>query len=79
MGEATSELDYLENEDIEALLEIVKVRKGKVLQDQDMEIKEYLKDFLVQKHFGIEGTLARVVQNDIQINTAASVLLDAIR
>lgn len=77
LGEATSELDYLENEDIEALLEIVKVRKGKVLQDQDMEIKEYLEDFLVQKHFGIEGTLARGLQNDIQINTAASILLDA--
>ena len=45
LGEATSELDYLENEDIEALLEIVKVRKGKVLQDQDMEIKEYLHIF----------------------------------
>jgi len=77
LGEATSELDYLENEDIEALLEIVKVRKGQVLQDQDMEIKEYLEDFLVQKHFGIEGTLARGLQNDIQINTAASILLDA--
>ena len=77
LGESTSELDYLENEDIEALLEIVKVRKGKVLQDQDMEIKEYLEDFLVQKHFGIEGTLARGLQNDIQINTAASILLDA--
>ena len=77
LGEATSELDYLENEDIEALLEIVKVRKGQVLQDQDKEIKEYLEDFLVQKHFGIEGTLARGLQNDIQINTAASILLDA--
>ena len=77
LGEATSQLDYLENEDIEALLEIVKVRKGQVLQDQDMEIKEYLEDFLVQKHFGIEGTLARGLQNDIQINTAASILLDA--
>ena len=77
LGEATSELDYLENEDIEALLEIVKVRKGLVLQDQDMEIKEYLEDFLVQKHFGIEGTLARGLQNDIQVNTAASILLDA--
>lgn len=77
LGESTSELDYLENEDIEALLEIVKVRKGLVLQDQDMEIKEYLEDFLVQKHFGIEGTLARGLQNDIQINTAASILLDA--
>ena len=77
LGKATSELDYLENEDIEALLEIVKVRKGQVLQDQDMEIKEYLEDFLVQKHFGIEGTLARGLQNDIQINTAASILLDA--
>ena len=77
LGKATSELDYLENEDIEALLEIVKVRKGQVLQDQDKEIKEYLEDFLVQKHFGIEGTLARGLQNDIQINTAASILLDA--
>ena len=77
LSEATSELDYLENEDIEALLEIVKVRKGQVLQDQDKEIKEYLEDFLVQKHFGIEGTLARGLQNDIQINTAASILLDA--
>lgn len=77
LGEATSELDYLENEDIEALVEIVKVRKGQVLQDQDKEIKEYLEDFLVQKHFGIEGTLARGLQNDIQINTAASILLDA--
>ena len=77
LGEATSELDYLENEDIEALLEIVKVRKGQVLQDQNKEIKEYLEDFLVQKHFGIEGTLARGLQNDIQINTAASILLDA--
>ena len=77
LSEATSELDYLENEDIEALLEIVKVRKGQVLQDQNKEIKEYLEDFLVQKHFGIEGTLARGLQNDIQINTAASILLDA--
>ena len=56
---ATSELDYLENEDIEALLEI-EVRKGKVLQDQDMEIK-VLEDFR-KKHFGIEGTLARGLQ-----------------
>lgn len=77
LGEATSELDYLENDDIQALLDKVKVRKGQVLQDQRTEIQAYLEDFLVQKHFGIEGTLARGLQNDLQINTAARILLDA--
>ncbi|MAZ97555.1 MAG: hypothetical protein CMP53_08550 [Flavobacteriales bacterium] len=76
LSEATAQLDYLENEDIAILLDKVKERKGLVLQDQHIEIKEYLEDFLVQKHFGIEGTLARGLQNDIQINTAASILLN---
>ena len=77
LSEATSELDYLENEDIQALLDKVTIRKGQVLQDQRMEIQRYLEDFLVQKHFGTEGTLARDLQNDVQINTAARILLNS--
>ena len=76
LSEATSQLDYLENEDIQALLDKVTIRKGQVLQDQRMEIQRYLEDFLVQKHFGTKGTLARDLQNDVQINTAARILLN---
>ena len=76
LSEATSQLDYLENEDIQALLDKVTIRKGQVLKDQRMEIQRYLEDFLVQKHFGTKGTLARDLQNDVQINTAARILLN---
>ena len=76
LEEAASELDYLSEEDIQILLANVQERKGKVLQSQRAEITEYLEDFLVQKRFGLEGTLERGLTRDVQINTAASILLD---
>ena len=63
-------------EDIQDLLANVEQRKGKVLESQRAEITEYLEDYLVQKHFGLEGTLERGLARDAQINTAASILLE---
>jgi carboxyl-terminal processing protease len=77
LEKAASELDYLSEEDIQILLANVEQRKGKVLESQRAEITEYLEDYLVQKHFGLEGTLERGLTRDAQINTAASILLEA--
>lgn len=76
LEKAASELDYLSEEDIQDLLANVEERKGKVLESQRTEITEYLEDYLVQKHFGLEGTLKRGLTRDEQINAAASILLD---
>lgn len=76
LEKAASELDYLSEEDIQDLLANVEQRKGKVLESQRAEITEYLEDYLVQKHFGLEGTLERGLTRDAQINTAASILLE---
>jgi len=76
LKEAAEDLDYLNQEDFDALLEKVAQRKGQVLQDQRTAIAEYLSDFLVQKHFGLEGTLERGLERDTQVNTAAQILLD---
>lgn len=76
LEKAASELDYLSEEDIQDLLANVEQRKGKVLESQRAEITEYLEDYLVQKHFGLEGTLERGLTRDAQINAAASILLD---
>ena len=76
LEKAASELDYLSEEDIQDLLANVEQRKGKVLESQRAEITEYLEDYLVQKHFGLEGTLERGLARDAQINTAASILLE---
>ena len=76
LEKAASELDYLSEEDIQDLLANVEQRKGKVLESQRAEITEYLEDYLVQKHFGLEGTLERGLSRDAQINVAASILLD---
>ena len=76
LEKAASELDYLNEEDIQDLLANVEQRKGKVLESQRAEITEYLEDYLVQKHFGLEGTLERGLTRDAQINAAASILLD---
>jgi hypothetical protein len=77
LEKAASELDYLSEEDIQILLANVEERKGKVLESQRTEITEYLEDYLVQKHFGLEGTLERGLTRDAQINAAASILLKA--
>ena len=76
LEKAASELDYLSEEDIQDLLANVEQRKGKVLESQRAEITEYLEDYLVQKHFGLEGTLERGLTRDEQINAAASILLE---
>ena len=76
LEKAASELDYLSEEDIQDLLANVEQRKGKVLESQRAEITEYLEDYLVQKHFGLEGTLERGLTRDAQINAAASILLE---
>ena len=76
LEKAASELDYLSEEDIQDLLANVEQRKGKVLESQRAEITEYLEDYLVQKHFGLEGTLERGLTRDAQINAAASILLN---
>ena len=76
LEKAASELDYLSEEDIQDLLANVEQRKGKVLESQRAEITEYLEDYLVQKHFGLEGTLERGLTRDVQINAAASILLE---
>ena len=76
LEKAASELDYLSEEDIQDLIANVEQRIGKVLESQRAEITEYLEDYLVQKHFGLEGTLERGLTRDEQINDAASILLE---
>jgi len=77
LEKAASDLDYLSEKDIQVLLANVEERKGKVLESQRTEITEYLEDYLVQKRFGLEGTLERGLTRDAQINAAASILLEA--
>ena len=76
LKDAAEDLDYLSEEDLDALLDKVELRKGQVLQDQRSAIEEFLSDFLVQKHFGLEGTLERGIERDAQVNSAAEILLN---
>ena len=69
-------MDYLEPNDIEALLKMVQERKGKVLEDQRAEISEYLADYLVQKNFSTRGALERGMYKDAVVTDAAKILLN---
>ena len=70
-------MDYLEPNDIEALLKMVQERKGKVLEDQRAEISEYLADYLVQKNFSTRGALERGMYKDAVVTDAAKILLNS--
>ena len=70
-------MDYLEPNDIAALLKMVQERKGKVLEDQRAEISEYLADYLVQKNFSTRGALERGMYKDAVVTDAAKILLNS--
>ena len=76
LSDDASLMDYLEPEDIETLLKVVKERKGKVLEDQRTEISEYLADYLVQKNFSTRGALERGMYKDAVVASAAKILLN---
>lgn len=76
LAEQAEFLDYLEPEDIAALQEKVKARKGAVLKDDEAAIREFLADYLVQKNFFMRGALERGMHNDLVVQGASALLLD---
>lgn len=76
LAEQAEFLDYLEPEDIAALQEKVKARKGAVLTDDEAAIREFLADYLVQKNFSMRGALERGMHNDLVVQGASALLLD---
>jgi len=76
LAEQAEFLDYLEPEDIAALQEKVKARKGAVLKDDEAAIREFLADYLVQKNFSMRGALERGMHNDLVVQGASALLLD---
>jgi hypothetical protein len=68
-------MDYLTEEDVNALVAKIESRKGKVLEEQREEISGYLADYLVQKNFALRGSLERGMYKDEHVNTAAKILL----
>ena len=76
LAEQAEFLDYLEPEDIAALQEKVKARKGAVLKDDEAAIREFLADYLVQKNFSLRGALERGMHNDLVVQGASALLLD---
>jgi len=76
LAEHAEFLDYLEPEDIAALQEKVKARKGAVLKDDEAAIREFLADYLVQKNFSMRGALERGMHNDLVVQGASALLLD---
>ena len=76
LSDDASLMDYIEPKDIDALLKLVKERKGKVLEDQRAEISEYLADYLVQKIFSTRGALERGMYKDAVVTDAAKILLN---
>ena len=76
LAEQAEFLDYLEPEDIAALQETVKARKGAVLEDDEEEIRAFLADYLVQKNFSLRGALERGMHKDLVVQGASALLLD---
>ena len=76
LSDDASLMDYIEPQDLEELLKLVKERKGQVLEDQRVEISEYLADYLVQKTFSSKGALERGMYKDAVVTDAAKILLN---
>lgn len=76
LAEQAEFLDYLEPEDIHALQEKVRERKGKVLVEDEQEIRSFLADYLVQKNFTLRGSLERGMHKDPVVLGASKLLLD---
>ena len=76
LAEQAEFLDYLEPEDIAALQEKVKARKGAVLEDDEEEIRAFLADYIVQKNFSLRGALERGMHKDLVVQGASTLLLD---
>jgi len=76
LAEQAEFLDYLEPEDIAAIQEKVKARKGAVLENDEEEIRAFLADYLVQKNFSLRGALERGMHKDLVVQGASALLLD---
>ncbi|MEY2963615.1 MAG: hypothetical protein RL754_876 [Bacteroidota bacterium] len=76
LGKDAQFLDYLDEADLEALLNKVRMRQENVLNDKEEDLRAYLSDYLAEKHFSIAGSLERALVQDIVIDNASKILLD---
>jgi hypothetical protein len=68
-------MDFMEENDLNPVLEAIKARKDNVLRTEESAIREYLSDYLIQRKYSMPGALERGLQQDEVIARAAEILL----
>jgi hypothetical protein len=68
-------MDFMEENDLNSVLEAIKARKDNVLLTEESAIREYLSDYLIQRKYSMPGALERGLQQDEVIARAAEILL----
>jgi carboxyl-terminal processing protease len=75
LQELADEMDFMEENDLNPVLEAIKARKDNVLLTEESAIREYLSDYLIQRKYSMPGALERGLQQDEVIARAAEILL----
>ena len=75
LQELADEMDFMEENDLNPVLEAIKARKDNVLRTEESAIREYLSDYLIQRKYSMPGALERGLQQDEVIARAAEILL----
>ena len=75
LQELADEMDFMEENDLNPVLEVIKARKDNVLLTEESAIREYLSDYLIQRKYSMPGALERGLQQDEVIARAAEILL----
>jgi hypothetical protein len=75
LQELADEMDFMEENDLNPVLEAIKARKDNVLLAEESAIREYLSDYLIQRKYSMPGALERGLQQDEVIARAAEILL----
>ena len=76
LKDGTAYFDFLEPDDVDELIALVQQRKGDVLKSDAEDIKNYLAEYLVSKHFAERGSVERTMVRDPWVGHAATILLD---